>query len=540
MVLRADVYRPDGPGTWPTLLVRTPYDKGDMAETLWNGLSPIRAAEEGFMVVAQDTRGRYSSDGDWEPLEHEGRDGFDTVEWAARLPGSNGRVGMFGGSYCGNAQWMAAIERPPSLSAISPFLTWSDPADGLVSRGGAVELGLGLTWPLLQAPDWLGRQTSDPAQLRSRIARLCADWEQLGRAGYWHLPVSSGTVVDRSGIPSLGGLASEDQKISQTAQVAGRHGCVQVPSFNTAGWFDVFLQGALDNYEAMSGLGEEAWLEVGPWAHEQFHDPVGGRIFGLQAARDGVSVESRGTWSETQLTWFRSRLDPTDSPIEPPEKRVRIFVMGVNRWREEKEWPPARAERQRWLLRSDGTLSQASERNGIGVSQFIYDPEAPVPTVGGQALMWPGFNVGSVEQSAVEGRTDVLTFTSAPLERPLEVTGRVRVYLHARSSAISCDWVARLCDVNAAGESFNLCDGILRVPTNADQPEVHEIDLWSVSNVFLPGHRVRVQVTSSCFPRWDRNLSTGHQELDGFDAAGQSVFHLPEKPSFIDLPVIHR
>src|SRR6185436_10883226 len=201
VVLRANVYRPDSEGPWPTLLARTPYGKDDLTANAWPGFDAVQAARRGFMVVVQDTRGRFSSEGTWEPFVHEGPDGFDTVEWAARLPGSNGRVGMFGGSYGGNTQWLAAIERPPSLAAISPLMTWSDPMDGVFARGGAVELGLDLPWSLGTGLNHLGRLESDPAERELRVGALMDELDAVLEGAYLELPVSDMAAVRRHGVP---------------------------------------------------------------------------------------------------------------------------------------------------------------------------------------------------------------------------------------------------------------------------------------------------------------------------------------------------
>src|SRR2546425_195460 len=419
--LRANVYRPEGDGPWPTLLTRLPYGKDDAG--VLTVLDPVQAARRGFMVVIQDCRGRFASEGEWIPFWFEEQDGYDTVEWAARLPGSNRRVGMYGESYFGNTQWLAAVGQPPSLAAISPALTWSEPMDGLFRRGGAFELGVALPWSLQTGMNYLERAHRD-------IAPVIDEYDRLVEGGY------DQAVLNRHGLGDTGLFRSlDDPAFAARTRIAGRHSSVTVPSFHTAGWHDLFLQGTLDNYAAMSALGREARLLVGPWTHATFADPTG---------------------------------DEADS-------------------------------------------------------QFRHDPADPVPTHGGSHLMSPAFPAGPWDQSRIEQRDDVLVFTSAPLERELEVTGRVRAILHAESSDSSADWVVRLCDVHPDGRSLNLCDGILRAGGG-----VPEIDLWSTSNLFLKGHRLRVQVTSSCFPRWDRNPIAGERR----------IHHDASRPSYIDLPVV--
>ena len=538
VTLRANVYRPAGSGPWPTLLMRTPYGKDELPAVGWTGFDPLQAARRGFIVVVQDVRGRFASEGEWEPFRCEGRDGYDTVEWAARLPGSSGRVGMYGGSYHGNTQWLAARERPPSLGAISPLMTWSDPLDGVFARGGAVELGLALVWALDMAPDHFARLGLGAAELERRVGAAIDEWDRLTQVGYWELPVGEMAPLRRHGVPDIGALrVLYEPDFADRCRVAGAYEDVEVPSFHTAGWYDLFVQGTLDNYRAMAAAGREARLLVGPWAHHTFADPIGERWYGMRARRDGVAVHPHGSRNDLQLAWLRRQLVP-ESGVELPDAPVRIFVMGRNVWRDEASWPPARAVERHWFLRADGSLTPTRPAPDESLSEFVYDPADPVPTAGGQGVLSPAYQAGPFDQAAVEARADVLVFTSEALREELEVTGRVRVLLHADSSAPSTDWVARLCDVHPDGRSLNLCDGIVRVTEGADACAAHEIDLWSTSNVFLPGHRIRVHVTSSSFPRWDRNLNTGDQRESRHVPARQRIHHAAGHPSAVVLPVI--
>lgn len=536
VVLLADVYRPQERGPWPTLLARTPYGKGVLSEMQWNGVSPVQAARQGFLVVIQDVRGRFASEGEWDPLRFEGQDGADTVTWAARLPGSNGRVGMFGGSYCGNTQWLAAVEAPPELEAIAPLMTWCEPMDGLFARGGALELGLAVPWSLIQGFDYLGRADSAPEEVAARAAALLEDIDRLADDGYWQLPVHDLPVMRRHAVPELGSIrALNDPRLAERARVTNAHHRVRVPSLHTAGWHDVFLQGTLDNYTAMASSGREAQLIVGPWTHDCFVDPIGDRSFGIAAMRE-APVHEHGDWADEVMAFHRRHL-VADQAAEPTAP-VRLFVMGRNEWRDEVAWPLERAVEHHWYLHSGGTLAPASPQLDEGPSELVYDPAAPVPAHGGQMLIAPAYRTGPVHQALIEARDDVLVFTSAPLEDNLEVTGRIRVVLHVESTAPSTDWVARLCDVDADGRSFNLCDGILRTAGGANACQRIEIDLWSTSNVFLAGHRVRVQVTNSCFPRWDRNLNTGNQRVPRYVVAHQRLYHDARRASYIELPTV--
>jgi uncharacterized protein len=525
VVLRANVYRPVGPEPRPTLLARTPYGKDLPGASAW--LDPVRAAAAGFIVIVQDVRGRFASEGAWTPFVHEANDGYDTVEWAARLPGANGRVGMFGLSYWGSTQWLAAIAQPPSLGAIAPGLTWCNPEDGLLGRGGAGELGLGLVWALEQGIDYVRRLNLPRDQSERRVQDLVDELDRLPDEGIWELPAPGAAVAARHQVPRLDGVP-----------FAGFHDRVRVPVLGIGGWHDAFAQGVLDNHVAMIASGGDSRVIVGPWSHANFSEVVGGLSFGTRARKDGGPAGGPDDVTELQLAWFRSHLAPEMlAGAGATAAPVRIFVMGINQWRDEPSWPPPGASPRRWYLRSSGGLSPASPDPEEAVSEFTYDPADPAPTTGGQTVISPRWPAGPLEQSAVEARTDVLVFTSEPLPHDLEVTGRVRVMLHAQSSAPSTDWVARLCDVHPDGRSYGLCDAILRVAGGASELVARELDLWSTANVFRCGHRLRVHVTSSCFPRWDRNLNTGDQGRPGHIRAHQRVHHDAEHPSWLELTV---
>jgi putative CocE/NonD family hydrolase len=303
------------------------------------------------------------------------------------------------------------------------------------------------------------------------------------------------------------------------------------------GWFDVCLQGTLDNYVAMTQLRRPARLVIGPWSHsDALSDPIGQLCFGV---RSGARMPPNDL-AQLQLSWFRRHLlvgaqSVEDEPMDAP---VRIFVMGRNEWREETEWPPRGASTTEWFLGSSGTLSPRPPQDSMLPTTFFYDPADPVPTVGGHVVLDPAIPSGAFDQARVESRADVCVFTSETLTEDLEVIGRIRVVLHVESSAPSTDWVARLCDVHQDGRSFNVCDGILRLTEGANRCRRIEIDLWSTSIVFLAGHRLRVHVTSSSFPRWDRNLNTGNQREPRFEGAHQRVYHDVQLPSWLELPVM--
>jgi uncharacterized protein len=550
VVLRSNVYRPAGDGHWPVLLTRLPYGKDlPLGSSV---LDPVQAARRGYVVVVQDTRGRFSSEGDWFPLRNEAEDGHDTVQWAASLPYSDGQVGMYGASYFGFTQWSAALTAPPALKAIVPFITWSDPYNGLAFRGGALELGIQAHWHLQMGFDvLLRRHRGDLPALGRAFHGLARELDQLAQEGYASLPLREfGPLVRQDVAPAFFDYfrAASDRSELGFAAIGGRHHQASVPSFNAGGWYDIFLQDTIANYQAMRGLGLPSKLLIGPWSHGSQRNPIGELSFGFGS--QAALIDLRIDFQSLQLRWFDRWLKGADNGImsEPP---IQIFVMGANTWRQLEEWPPPAAVPTQLYLREGGLLSTegpAEERP----EGFEYDPADPVPTRGGALLLSAEYPSGPHDQRPIEARPDVLIFTSQPLERDTEVTGPVRVELWAASSAPDTDFVARLCDVHPDGRSFNLTDGVVRARyrdrASGAQPSLiepgwpicYDVDLWSTSNLFKAGHRIRLQVTSSNFPRWDRNPNTGHDL--GADSelaiAHQTIFHDRERPSHLVIPIL--
>lgn len=519
VVLRADVYRPDGKGPWPVVVARTPYGKSDTYENMF--LDPLLAARHGLIAVIQDVRGRYASEGGpWVPLATEAEDGADTIAWAAEIDGSSGRVGMWGSSYMGNVQWQAASERPEALGAIAPSITFRNSV-GLTTRGGARELGLGRAWSAGAGFDVLMRRHShDEAKMMGVLAELIAAVDELPGATYDELPTGKtpeqDPVVTRLGLPTFD-VASSD--------VSRRQPSVEVAAMNIGGWFDIFLQGTIDNYV---GGGPNDRLVIGPWNHISLWPQQGELNFGT--AGGGAAVDLGPSLGSLTFDWLRAQL--TGEVID--DLPVRVYTMGANRWRHEAAWPLERAKSTQLFLHHDGRADMVPSADA-GQS-FPYDPANPVPTLGGNTLIGHA-PAGSFEQSRIEARDDVLVFTTETLTEDVEVTGRVTAQLSVSTNAPTTDWVVRLCDVHPDDASYNVMDGITRSVSAPGEPILVQVDLWSTSMLFKKGHRIRVQVTSSCFPRWDRNLNT----TDGFETGEMAVatqtVHLGSD-SFVTLPVI--
>jgi putative CocE/NonD family hydrolase len=520
-VLRADVYRPVGDGPWPVIVARTPYDKSDPYVTML--LDPLLAVRHGLIAVIQDVRGRYASGGDeFVPLAREAQDGADTVEWAARIERSTGRVGMWGPSYLGNVQWQAAAQRPPALRAIAPSITFRA-ADGLTTRGGARELGLCRSWSVYAGFDAAVRRHADDADAAEAALRgLIAAADEVPGATYDELP--TGTVAETDPLVARLGLPTFDVA---AADVSRHQLSVEVPVLNVGGWYDVFLQGTIDNY--VSG-GPDDRLIIGPWNHMSFAPQQGELNFGC--AGSGASVDLGPSINTLTFEWLRAHLLGERPDDEGP---VKIFTMGANRWRSEPGWPLERAEQTRYFLLPSGLSDEVPSGQG-GTRSFTYDPAHPVPTLGGCTLLEHP-PAGTFDQSDVESRDDVLVFTTEPLPADVEVTGQVTATIQVSTDAPTTDWVVRLCDVHPSGASYNVCDGITRVASVPGESRTVDVDLWSTSMMFKAGHRIRIHVTSSSFPRWDRNLNT----IDGFETGelkiAHQTIHLGDC-SYITLPVV--
>ncbi|MBA3271319.1 MAG: CocE/NonD family hydrolase, partial [Acidobacteria bacterium] len=551
VILRADVYRPSLPGRYPALLQRTPYSKNDPDAV--SRFSEIAA--RGFVVVVQDTRGRYTSDGVAVPHD-EADDGFDSVQWVASLSWVNGRVGMFGGSYLATTQLQAAIRQPPALVALFPASSYNRRHD-MVFQGGAFYLSDGLGWNLGQAMD-VRRRVQTPDANRDGPIGLNAVHTTLLRSSWlWQLPLKSFNELDLDryapGYRQM--LAHPDgDPFWDSSDIEARHDRFLVPAFHLTGWYDTLLNGTLRNFTGLRAHAgtEEARryqrLVVGPWTHARptrKTTTIGDVDFG-----PGAGFDADGAMLGWFDYWLRggSRAAVDAAPI-------RLFVMGENQWRDEQEWPLARARATAYFLHSDGN---AATRNGDGrldltvpgdepPDRYTYDPKDPVPT-GASG----GYSRAPTDRRTVEQRSDVLVYTSAPLAADLEVTGPLALTLWIASSARDTDFTGTLVDVFPDGTARALTDGILRAryrrgktsPTllTPGEPTEITIDLGATSNLFRAGHRIRLEVSSSNFPRFDRNPNTGGTFGEDRDVirATQTILHDQSHPSRLVLPVVPR
>jgi uncharacterized protein len=563
VTLYADVYRPDAPGRFPVLLSRTPYGK-DAGAANPNGSNQFYA-RYGYVTIMQDCRGRFSSEGEYDTIFQEVADGYDAVEWAARLPWANGRVGTTGQSYLGLTQYAIACHEPlpPSLQAMAPVSASSDyHASWIYHTGGAAMWGWLVPYAILKGRNTLERQgLSDLLKQMDEYVQPGTNFSQpLREEWYKHLPISDwGALLEQAAPYFAEHLAHPDDGPYWYRANLNRHAeNVNVPMLHISSWYDIFAEGAPNAFRSISQRSRfpEARrgqrLIIGPWAHLFPYDLPSSAGTGEIDFGEAALIDLR----QTLLDWFDYWLKDRETGIMagPP---VTVFTLGENRWQQFEDWPPPAARSVRYYLHSDGnantlhgdgTLSTVPPTDELA-DTYTYDPEQPTPTLGGNNLSLP---LGVADQRPVEQRADVLVFTSAPLDGPLEVTGPLSVELWAASSARDTDFTAKLVDVHPNGYAQNLQDGIIRARYrhSASSPslitpgavERYTIDLWATSTVFLPGHRLRLEISSSNFPRFDRNPNTGAPFGQGtaLEAARQTVFHGGDRPSCLVLSVMPR
>lgn len=547
--LSADIYLPksdgqDPGGPFPVVLTRTPYS---------NNMDPViekarKLANRGYACVVQDVRGRWDSEGDYYAFHQEVDDGFDTQEWIGQQDWCDGSIGMAGSSYGGCVQWLSAPLKSQYLKAMVPRVMCTDYYRGLMHPGGAFQLNVMMTW---------GMRTNG----RTGQSIDYHNWTEAFRS----LPLTNlagNTGRDLTFWQDWLAHPSDDDYWN-VVNTERRFGEIEVPALVMGGWYDLYATDAFDNYTGLrerggSNIARQSKLIVGPWPHALSTSTKTGDIdFGAESMLDLDSIE---------LRWFDKWLKGTENDPNYPgdatnDAPIKLFVMGINQWRDEHEWPLARTDWQAWNLHSDGsantargdgklTTQSASEQPA---DNFVYDPEFPVQTIGGNNCCSPDIVPwGPYDQRPAESRSDVLCYTTDILEDDLEVTGPIRLKLFASTDGLDTDWTAMLVDVSPSGYAKNLCDGIIRARYREGFEEQkllepgevyeYEIAVGVTANVFKKGHRIRLQVSSSNFPRYDRNLNTGGELYTETEmrAAQQTVLHSADYPSQLILPVIPR
>ncbi|HUG80166.1 MAG TPA: CocE/NonD family hydrolase [Bryobacterales bacterium] len=546
VILYADIYRPVGEGKYPVLVSRTPYSTERAPSSYAAG---VYFARRGYVFVYQDIRGRHESEGNWEPFRDDIDDGYDTIEWAAKQPWSTGKVGMQGGSYLGHVQWRAAMATPPHLVTIFPLVASTSLYHDWITRNGGWRLSFNFGWGAVRQESRImqntGQHTFDGGPENISYDKVL-----------WHLPLNSmQELVGRNAQFYKDWLAHPNyddywRKIN-VEEVFEKIG---IPVYTLGGWFDIFSQGTLRGYAGMSKKGKTETARkgsnmiIGPWGHGPSQE-TGALDFGATAPVDSNALQLR--WYDYWLKGIQNGVD-----TEPP---VKLFVMGPNEWLWENEYPLARTQYTELYFhsggkanskRGDGTLTWDKPVSNESADKYAYDPDAPVPSVGGNNCCGTPTPAGPQEQNEVESRQDVLVYTTDFIEEPVRIAGPVKVVLYASSDAVDTDFVAKLVDVYPDGKAYNMAEGIMRARyhNSLEKPELlepgkiykFEIDLVGTGVEFQQGHRIRVQVASSHFPQFDRNPNTGKPFGASADVkiANQTIHHTAAQPSHIVLPII--
>jgi putative CocE/NonD family hydrolase len=482
----------------PVALLRSPYGRGTLIAT---GMArPL--AERGFQVIMQSVRGTFGSGGVFEPMRNERSDGLATLEWIKRQPWFGGSIVLTGTSYLGYVQWAMAGELPPEVKAMIPHHTESAlTLEFLRPDGLSLEtpFGWGVMTDALSRPGALLRLASQPRRVARALRTIPLAEADIAAAGHRVSYLREILAHDRDD-PYWAPLDHRDEVAKVT-----------IPVSSVGGWYDIFLPGQLRDFSVLQSLGRPARLTVGPWTHVTLDGtPMREAIeFGLAHARG-----------------------EEPSPRAP----VRLYVMGADIWRDFESWPPGGYPPTPFYLGVNGTLGQEASPES-GPDQYRYDPADPTPAVGGARMTMTRAD-GRAENTALEARPDVLTYTTAPLPADTEVIGEVSAGIWFSSSQPSADVFVRLCDVDTEGRSWNICDGLTRL-TSANEPTKVTVRLWPTAYRFKRGHRIRVQVSSGAFPRFARNPGTGepHATATRLLPADQAVYHDPARPSAISLPV---
>ncbi len=547
-VLRADIYRPKADGKFPVLLQRTPYNKSGGTNF------GISAAARGYVAIIQDVRGRYTSDGEWYTFKNESNDGYDTIEWAAALPYSNGKVGMFGGSYVGATQMLAAITHPPHLAGLCPVVTASNYHENWTYQGGAFEQWFNQSWTAGLAQDTLNRLVA-----KNTNALLTSSKLPLNNFPLFNFSESAGVpyATDTLAPYYLDWLAhpSYDDYWKRLA-IEEHYGDIMVPVLTVAAWYDIFQAGSLQNYMGIKAHGGSEAARNG----QHLLVVIGGHAGGGEKVGDvhfGPAAAQTPSEDDFTLDWYDFLFKGVQN--EFAGKPVKLFVMGTNLWRAEDDWPLARAHDTKYYMHSSGGANSLKGNGSLSTTaprtetfdHFVYDPANPVATIGGPLCCDASHLApGPRDQQSVEARDDVLVYSTPEFTEDTEVTGPVSLELFATSSAVDTDFTAKLVDVGPDGFVQNLTEGILRARyrdskekpalMNPGQLYKFTIDLWSTSNVFRKGHILRLEVASSNFPRFDRNLNTGESAATSqrYVSATNTVYHDAEHPSALVLPIV--
>lgn len=513
VILLADLYVPRGGMKRPTILVRSPYGRGG----LYKAVFALPFAERGYQVLIQSTRGTTGSGGRFVYARDEHEDGLATIEWIKQQDWFSGELAMAGASYLGFVQWAVAAYAGPELKALAPTVTTSD-FNHFRYQGNTftLESVLGLSTMMTQT-------AATGIKLRDLLKQL--KQQRLLDKAFNYLPLKEADrlVVGQPSQTFQDALA-HDPEDDYWKPVDFSHTLkgLEVPVSLVAGWYDLFLYWQLQDYQRLRLAGKQPYLLIGPW----FHVQPGGF----------------GPMTRETLQWFEAHLKGNRSGLR--KDPVRLFIMGAKQWKDFSDWPPP-ASQEKWYLHPNQGLSKelppASEPD-----HYRYNPADPTPAVGGNSV---GKYMGKKDNRQLEAREDVLVYSSPVLERNLEVIGPVKAELFTRSSLEHTDFFVRLCVVEKSGKSINLCDGIIRLKADSEGATRQkdgtlslQLELWPTAYYFKRGQRIRIQISSGAHPRFARNPGSGERagEESTLRLADQRVYHDPEHPSLIILPVVSR
>lgn len=552
--LYADVYSPGTSDKLPVLLMRTPYDKRTAQSCVFQ--DPTWYARNGYMVVVQDCRGRYASEGTWYPYKNESADGFDTIDWCSKLNGSNGDVGMFGFSYAGAAQLLAASQKPPALKTIVPALTASDFFNGWTYEGGALSQAFIQSWSI-----GLAQNTALKAGDRN-AARVLAQLFGQVQQFFWSSPLSAIPDALLKYAPYYKEWLEHEAYDEYWKQIAirERYDEIMIPILHIGGWYDVFISGTIKNFVELNRKTKEESekpqrgkqkLIIGPWYHLPWQSQFGSVDFGDEA---GNIVDA------AQLKWFNQILKHEEVSVDKPDHNASIFILNANKWQTTAEWPPRYATPTMFYLHSNGSANSLSGDGKLSKDpptdepwdSYIYDPASPVPSLGGHSCCVDFISpMGPRDQRPNQFRNDVLVYTTEPLASDMTIMGQVIAKIHASSTAIDTDFTVTLSDVYECGKAINLANGIIRAsrrdslihPRDMEPGTVYEFTIkvgWTAA-LITKGHRIRMEISSSNFPHYSINTNTGTPVKDAelLDAipARQTIFHDSQHLSHILLPL---
>ena len=556
-VLRADVYRPDTHRPVPVILMRTQYGKASAQASPSRYKPPDWFASHCYLVVVQDVRGQGASGGTFSEFTHDMQDGFDSVEWAAALAGADGKVGMYGSSYVGATQWLAAVAAPPHLVTIVPANTASDYYDGWTYEGGEFRLAFVQPWAIGLAAS-AAQNRNDQATVAQLKAAAADPTRWMNFRPFKDLPPMhpQNPAVAPWYFDWIRHFTRDD--FWRQFSIRERYQSVKVPVLHIEGWYDAFLAGGTENFAGMLARGgtelarDNQRLVIGPWDHVNWGRPESEPAPLLK----DIGAVADSPINDLMLAWFDHFLKGEDNAVSG-KPRVDYFVMGANTWKSASVWPLSQTHWTTYYLSGPGGTADrkgqlvSAEPGNQAPDTYTYDPAFPVPSLGGHSCCGAQSGPqGPYDQSPVEQRSDVLVYTSAPVDHDTEVTGPVSVRLWAQSTATDTDFTAKLAVVKPDGRVINLNNGILRTsfrdslsdptPIEPGRPYEYQIQVWPTSYEFARGDRIRLEISSSDYPQFAPNPNTGAPF--GRDAAArtatQTILHDAAHPSALTLPVI--